>query len=256
MHQQSQLDYYRKNSKYSAHLEHGNPQLFALYIDTINKYLTSKERFLDVGCGTGIVVDAIAKSKKQAIGIEISETSLAIAKNTRLGKYFLYNGDKLPFNNDYFGVVGSFTVIEHVESVSMFLNESFRVLKPNGYLIICAPNFLALTNSYHYHTRGVFRKITNVLTTLAKIVDVVLFNKVAFNKMQPVTRPNFQPDDDAVNVINPTDLLGYARLKKYKIMEYRGSIIASKLTNFLGSIPIVNLFTGGTLIVIQKKHDK
>ena len=60
----------------------------------------------------------------------------------------VYDGYKLPFDNNSVDVVGSINVLEHTDDTESFLNEIFRVLKPDGIFVLVCPNFLSITNSY------------------------------------------------------------------------------------------------------------
>jgi len=249
---QSQFQYYRSNLEYTKFLEQGEIGGFKLYIDEIIRLTKPRMKVLDVGCGTGIVVNDLSEKKRDAYGVEISRPSVELAKKKRVGRYFWYDGTKLPFKSNFFDLVGSFNVIEHVDDVILFLDESLRVLKPGGYLIVCAPNFLSITSSYHYRTSGIIRKIKNLGIIFFKILNYFFSNDVTFEKFPPVRRENFQPDDDAVNLINPVDLAKWAKMKKLKVVKYWGTVMEGYLSYRLKNFPIINLITGGVFFVFKK----
>lgn len=248
----SQTQYYRSNFKYSQFLEQGKVEDFKLYIDEIFNLAKTGEKVLDLGCGTGIVVDTLAKGGLDAYGAEVSKTSIALAKRKRAGRFYLYDGTQLPFDSEFFDLVGSFNVIEHVDNVLLFLDESLRVLRPGGYLLIAAPNFLSITSSYHYRTRGVMRKIKNLGLMSAKSWNFLFGKKVIFEKFPPIVRKNFQPDDDAVNLINPLDVLKWGKIENLKLTKFWGAIMPKFLSYLLKDLPFVNLLTGGVFVVFQK----
>ena len=45
-----------------------------------------------------------------------------------------FNKDRLPFKNSSFDLIICLAVIEHIENVNNFMEQAFRVLKPNGLL--------------------------------------------------------------------------------------------------------------------------
>lgn len=49
--------------------------------------------------------------------------------------------EKLPFGNNFFDVVLSFHIIEHLNDVDNYLNEIRRVLKKNGIFILVTPDW-------------------------------------------------------------------------------------------------------------------
>jgi SAM-dependent methyltransferase len=52
-----------------------------------------------------------------------------------------FSKDKLPFKNNSFDLIISLAVIEHIENVSNYMEQAFRVLKPNGLFYLSTPNF-------------------------------------------------------------------------------------------------------------------
>jgi 2-polyprenyl-3-methyl-5-hydroxy-6-metoxy-1,4-benzoquinol methylase len=248
----SQFDYYKNNKSYSTFLEKGEIGYFKLYTDLIQKYKPSKNiRVLDVGCGTGIVVDWLNRKGLNATGVEVSLSSIALARK-RKGTFVSYEGKKLPFQDNSFDIVGSYAVIEHVDDVAIFLSECKRVCKPGGVLIVAAPNFLSVTSSYHYRTKGVIRKLKNIYLTLIKAIKIPFGSQVVFDKFEPVIDKTFHPDDDAVNLINPIDLFRWGINGRMTCLDFIGSILPMYLSYRLGRVPIINLFTGGITMAFRK----
>ena len=245
-------NYYLRNAKYSQFLDTQSISDFKVYVKTIIKLASNSSRILDVGCGTGIVVDYLAKHGYLSYGIEIANSSLKIAR-LKKGKYYSYDGDKLPFPDQSFDMVGSFNVVEHVNSVPDFLNEKLRIIKPKGYLIICAPNFLSITNSFHYRTQGLNRKFKNVVIIIRKRLSYAFTNVAKFETIKPTFRKDFHPDDDAINLINPIDLIKWGKEKRLELITYMGtSMPSSGIKKFLSGVPIIKFFFGSMLIVFQK----
>lgn len=101
-------------------------------------------RILDVGCGTGTVLVALAQKCGEAVGVDSS----AVVKLTgdRVRRMRLANvgiaradGLKLCFLDGLFDMVVCADVVEHVEDEYSFLREMRRVLKPSGLILITAP---------------------------------------------------------------------------------------------------------------------
>lgn len=172
----------------------------------VTKYLPQKGKFLDIGCGTGKALGMIDKNVFKVYGIEVSQSSIKRCRQKGIDCR-LYNGKIIPYKNNFFDVAGSFNVLEHVDNPVIFLNESIRIVKKNGIIIIVCPNFLSITNSYHYRTRGISRKINNIMIMAGKLKS----NGCHFEKMPIVKSEIFQVDDDAVNVTNPFDILKWSK---------------------------------------------
>lgn len=91
-------------------------------------------RTLDVGCGTK-PYEKLFLSTTSYIGLELD----AVANRKNKKADYFYTGTTFPFRNDEFDSVIVNEVLEHVFSPSDFLSEIYRVLKPNGILLMTVP---------------------------------------------------------------------------------------------------------------------
>lgn len=101
--------------------------------EEIAAHLPSK--VLDIGCGAGLLTNALASAGHQVTGIDLSPASLEIAKKhdtTRQVDYQIANAYSLPFPDNHFDTVCAMDVLEHVEDPGLLIAEASRVLKPNG----------------------------------------------------------------------------------------------------------------------------
>lgn len=91
-------------------------------------------KILDNGCGRGEFLHAFSHFGMKAIGTDASD----YCKDAKIVDL---NKDKLPFPDNYFDVVFSKSVIEHIENTEHYMNEMKRVLKKSGVLILMAPDW-------------------------------------------------------------------------------------------------------------------
>ncbi len=96
---------------------------------------------LDLGCGDGRSAITFGDNVEHYHCIDVNERSLKDFKNRPgfdLNKFFLrcFNGEIIPFNDNFFDFISSITVYEHIKDSKPLLRESFRVLKPGGILLI------------------------------------------------------------------------------------------------------------------------
>jgi ubiquinone/menaquinone biosynthesis C-methylase UbiE len=97
-------------------------------------------KILDIACGTGMLVHALAENGFLAFGIDISPAMLSQAQATKHPRtaFLLGNGENLPFASESFDcVVLSLAVHEmkHSSAVQV-VNEALRVLTSGGKLIV------------------------------------------------------------------------------------------------------------------------
>lgn len=108
----------------------------------LGKYSPEARSFLEVGCGTGIVLAGIAERHPRLTltGVEASLDGLAHARGRLGSKAELMQAEAhhLPFR-EAFDVVGVFDVVEHIENDVGALAEIGRTLKPGGGLLAIVP---------------------------------------------------------------------------------------------------------------------
>ena len=106
----------------------------------INNGLLSSKRVLDVGCGTGAMLDLFANiiPDTQFVGVDSSQIILNQAKQINKSNIDWVNGEasSLPFDDNSFDFVYTRLVLLHNQSPISIINEMKRVCKPDG-VIIC-----------------------------------------------------------------------------------------------------------------------
>lgn len=96
-------------------------------------------KLLDVGCGTGFLMDLASRMGFDVRGIDASEGMLQKAKERypALKQSFIYSSaDSLPFDSDEFDVVLASGSLCHIPTIEKAASEMARVLKPNGVIRI------------------------------------------------------------------------------------------------------------------------
>lgn len=99
---------------------------------------------LDAGSGAGYGSAYLAdQNAKLVIGIEVSATAVEFSKRnfTRDNlKYQIMDLQNIAgFPNDYFDLIFSSNVLEHVPDVAKFLNAACKLLKPDGTMVLAVP---------------------------------------------------------------------------------------------------------------------
>lgn len=89
---------------------------------------------LEVGCGTGLVLERVARFARHAEGIDLSEGMLQRARERGL-RVRQGSAVELPYADASFDVAYSFKVLAHVPDVDRALAEMFRVVRPGGHLV-------------------------------------------------------------------------------------------------------------------------
>lgn len=201
--------YYRHNEAYAEFLATWDAGFYSKYTRALHPE-TPGRRVLDVGCGVGQVVGKLSANGIEAYGVEVSEPNVARAARV-CPRVQVYDGRVLPFPDEHFAVTGSFNVLEHVDEPEAFLAELVRVTERNGRVVVSSPNFLrALGPGYHPRMRGLARKWKNLRALLARRRQIhAAPQSMRFERMPPIVREPFQPDDDAIVATNPLEIASF-----------------------------------------------
>ena len=200
----SHLNHIRDDSSYAGILAGWDAKFYSKYAEKMR----SKGRVLDIGCGVGQVVAALDVEGCEAYGVDVSHPNIVIASKVS-SRCTLYDGGRLPFDDNYFTQVGALNVLEHVQDPEFFISEAVRVCAPGGRIIISSPNFLRVLGfrDYHHKMRGFSNKLTNARILVDKWRDSRSGRKqVKFDRMIPVIKTPFTPDDDAIVATNALDM--------------------------------------------------
>jgi len=124
---------------------------------------------LDVGCGIGAAVAALSVAGYEAYGLDLPALAPFWAEGRNdPGHFVCGNALRLPFASDFFDVVYSLGVIEHIGTVighctlrtdfqthrERYAREIVRVTKPGGRILIACPNKTFPVDIQHGPTDG------------------------------------------------------------------------------------------------------
>jgi SAM-dependent methyltransferase len=101
-------------------------------------------RVLDVGCGRGVLLQEFRRRGWEVQGTELSEQAASYARQTLKIPVEIGSLETLHFPANHFDAVTLWHVLEHVVNPRALLAEINRILKPDGVLLIAAPNFGSL----------------------------------------------------------------------------------------------------------------
>lgn len=103
--------------------------------DLIRKYRPNPQYVLDIGCGSGLVLDSLKNIPKR-IGVENNPEAINYAKEKNITIFSTIQ--EAPAEAD---VILLMDVLEHVEDDQKMLEQSLSKLRKNGIVIITVPAF-------------------------------------------------------------------------------------------------------------------
>lgn len=89
---------------------------------------------VEVGCGTGLLLERAARFARSAIGVDLSAGMLAKARARGL-EVVQGSATRLPLADASCDVAFSFKVLSHVRDVAGALSEMARVVRPGGWVL-------------------------------------------------------------------------------------------------------------------------
>ena len=93
---------------------------------------TPAKRLLDVGCGTGLILDLAHDLFDELDGIDITPEMLEKVTPRPNVKTQLASAQALPFPDGAFDMVTAYGVLHHIEELSRVFREVRRTLRPGG----------------------------------------------------------------------------------------------------------------------------
>ncbi len=105
--------------------------------DVLRKFIAPPAKMLEIGCGTGNVSSFLSRKGYDVTGCEYYREAIERAwPGVRI-----VQGDarSLPFDDNFFDIVGLFDVIEHFEDDVIPLKEAARVCRKEGIIAVTVP---------------------------------------------------------------------------------------------------------------------
>lgn len=110
------------------------PDKLACYL--IDKFNIKKgDNLLDCGCGRGDFLNAFQNQGINCKGIDLYNNGNNIIYECN------FENEKFPFPSNYFDICFSKSVVEHLNNPDNYMKEIYRILKPNGKLILMIPDY-------------------------------------------------------------------------------------------------------------------
>jgi SAM-dependent methyltransferase len=112
-----------------------------LIVQAMRKTLPGARSFLDLGCGAGGVLEAIARDWP-SLRLTAADAHLAGLRLARLrvpgASFVQLDVNRLPYDSE-FDMIGAFDVLEHLDDDGLVLRQMHRATVPGGGIVITVP---------------------------------------------------------------------------------------------------------------------
>lgn len=200
-----------------------------LYFELFKYIPNHCQNALEVGCGRGHGVNWLIEEGIETIGIDVLEQQIHLCKKNypnHKNSYISGSADSLPLNTSSVDFIYSLEAAQHFSSFQNFCNESFRVLKKDGTLVI---------STYFFTHNESKKKIMNLIPN-----DIVGFDRAItlLKAIDYALASGFELDGSTISIGDQV-FPYYSQWQKQTL----GMITPEQLTNYqLNWIPY---YTGG-----------
>ena len=162
-------------------------------LESLRAYTGGK--LLDLGCGTGFIIDLADGLFDEIHGVDITEAMIAKIDTSREHIFtHICNAENLPFADASFDVVTSYAFLHHLQDYRPVFKEVFRVLRKGGiFYVDLEPNahFWKLASSYDNAAKEAYsdivkKEIDSVCHTDDQVLKEFGISKEVFNAAEHI----------------------------------------------------------------------
>lgn len=213
-----------------------NNNLLDILVQSLNK---QNLKILNIGSGIGGELEILNKYGDVYI-IDINKNSLKLISKHLIHEKKLCDVCTISYPNNFFDLVISFDVFEHVNDDKKAVAEIKRILKPDGLLIFSVPAFQILFSNHDKALNHKRRYTIKIIKRLFKDFNQVRLGYWNFFLFLPVAigrliNKNSKPG------LNGKNLSGVINSLLYRLLQFENFLIKKKI-NFPIGLSIYGLY--------------
>lgn len=133
-------EYYGSRRRYRWRLDAVAGATAAWRASRLERWLGRRGRVLDIGCGPGHLLHALARRGWTVVGLERSDTAARQAREAFGLDVHAGSTDEMAWPSATFDAVVLWHVLEHVANPEALLGEARRLLTPDGVVLVGVPD--------------------------------------------------------------------------------------------------------------------
>ena len=187
-------DFYEKYAHYQ--IDHwwfvGRKKIILSLLSRFFGEETGSRSILDIGCGTGVMLDSLQRYGK-TVGVDMSDRALLLSNKITSTPLLQAEFTSLPFKDQSFDLVCAFDVLEHLDHDSACVQEAYRLCRPGGSVLVTVPAFQFLWGIQdvvsHHKRRYSHKEIIRLLEengfrpVFSSYFNTLLFPIIAFVRL-------------------------------------------------------------------------
>lgn len=118
-----------------------------IILDILEKNKIKNLKYLEIGCGKGIVLQELRKNNIDTYGVELAKISALSAVEQFISTGISFTSLDEESRNEYTGVF-LFDVIEHIEYPDQFILEIFKYYPNVKYVVLTVPSMKSIWSNY------------------------------------------------------------------------------------------------------------
>jgi ubiquinone/menaquinone biosynthesis C-methylase UbiE len=189
--------------------------------------------YIDIGAqhlGNAVV---FGENSKETIALDLEFSKKFLANKKKLGNLTLVIADaaNLPFKNQTFSLVTQFSILEHLQNMQSALKEAFRVLSPEGKLLIQIPNRYFL---FEQHSG------LPLINFIPSKIRKVLLKKLGYQWLLDINIPSIKTITKLIEAVDHR-----VRIISIRKAAYPQRVIIPslrKISSLIGKIGFFNIF--------------
>ncbi len=194
----------------------------------MNKIGRKNLKILNIGAGTGVDLEIMNRFGNIFI-IDVNKKALDLIPSKLYAEKKVCDAIALPYPNDFFDIVCSFDVFEHIKNDKKAVLEAHRVLKKKGHLLLMVPAFNFLFSAHDkalLHYRRYSKKKLYELLRIFKCEYLSYWNLILFIPLSilRILKKRAKPKTDYFNLPSLLEkiFLNFLRIENKLILkDYR-----------------------------------
>ena len=227
------------HTKISAHYNTCEPHFRPENVGKVEEILkaifdqTNAKKMLDLGCGTGFLINIAKKYLTEIDGVDVTQAMMDKVDKSGNAKITLHNHDtgSFPVKENYYDVVTGYSFLHHLYDITPTLSTAFKGLKSGGkFYADLDPNY------YYWESVNHLKRDGNYDPIVKREIEMVTYKDEDIEKTFGVSKDTFNHAEYSKNIVG-----GF---KEEELYEKLTKVGFKKITFFyywyLGQASLIN----------------